>query len=63
MPYSYSVTVVCSPDLPLTGMISMDTTWLHLFHDYRIDRCGLQLKEFLELAPLLPKLTQLEVLR
>ena len=33
------------------------------FHDYRIDRCGLQLKEFVELAPLLPKLSQLEALR
>ena len=38
-------------------------TWFILFHDYRIERCGLQLKEFVELAPLLPKLSQLEALR
>ena len=52
----------CSPDSLL--MISMDATFCSfLFHDYRIDRCGLQLKEFVELAPLLPKLSQLEALR
>ena len=52
----------CSPDSLL--MISMDATFCSfLFHDYRIERCGLQLKEFVELAPLLPKLSQLEALR
>ena len=52
----------CSPDSFF--MISMDATFCcFLFHDYRIDRCGLLLKEFVELAPLLPKLSQLEALR